>query len=147
MTVLIFVMRNFVQKASALTWITFQTTGRLECDYTQIVQVFINLLNNAHDALTELSMADKWVRIEVKDEGETFEIRFIDSGLGIPAEISEKILQPFFTTKAVGKGTGLGLSLAQSYVADHKGEFALDESHPNTMLCSEIFKTIPADPS
>ncbi|SMF56387.1 hybrid sensor histidine kinase/response regulator [Pseudobacteriovorax antillogorgiicola] len=115
----------------------------IECDYTKIVQIFINLLNNAHDALIELDKPEKAVHVTIEDIGDMFEIRFIDSGEGIPVEIADKILQPFFTTKDVGKGTGLGLSLAQSYVRDHAGDFELDMNNPNTCFVLRFHKVIP----
>jgi signal transduction histidine kinase len=96
-----------------------------ECRETEISQVLLNLLNNAHDAVEQL--VEKWVRIEVKrDLNGYIVIRVVDSGNGISPEIREKLFQPFFTTKEVGRGTGLGLSVSQGIVKGHKGELIID---------------------
>lgn len=97
----------------------------------QLSQVFLNILINAKDAL-ENHLGEKWIKIEVEDEPEKVRIVFIDSGPGIPTEIKSKIMNPFFTTKAVGKGTGLGLSISHSIIASHAGKFELDANHPFT---------------
>lgn len=59
------------------------------------------------------------------------EIRVKDNGSGIPAEIKDKIFQPFFTTKPTGSGTGLGLSLSYDIIKAHRGEIKV-ESTENT---------------
>lgn len=97
----------------------------------QLGQVILNLVNNARDAIA--TQENKWIEIQVKDNHQNqVVISVTDSGHGIPKELREKILQPFFTTKEVGKGTGLGLSLVRTIVMSHKGEFSLDETSPNT---------------
>jgi signal transduction histidine kinase len=110
----------------------------IECQSTQISQVILNLLNNAFDAVQDLE--EKWVRVEVVDQGERVEIRVSDSGNGIPPEIAKKILEPFFTTKEVGKGTGLGLSISLGIVKSHQGELKLDRSQPHTTFTVNLPK-------
>jgi len=96
----------------------------------QIAQVFLNLINNARDAIVYLPK--KWIRINIKVVNESTELSFIDSGLGIPSEISEKLMTPFFTTKPLGKGTGLGLSISKKIIEAHGGQIFIDHSNPNT---------------
>ena len=86
---------------------------------TEIAQVFMNLLSNAVDAVADIS--DKWVKIETQIRAEKVEIKFCDNGSGIDEKIIDKIMNPFFTTKAVGKGTGLGLSISKGIVESHNG--------------------------
>ncbi len=88
-------------------------------DSHQLQQVFLNILNNAYDAVREGSRP---ARIEVESAGsDSFvEISFRDNGTGIID--SEKIFDPFFTTKDIGKGTGLGLSICYGIVREHGGE-------------------------
>lgn len=88
---------------------------------TQIEQVVVNLANNAIDAMSEGGRLE--VRADrLRREGRPFaRIEVIDTGRGIPAELLDKVVEPFFTTKPQGKGTGLGLSLASSIVANHGG--------------------------
>lgn len=103
---------------------------RIECRPTQIAQVLLNLLNNAHDAIENLD--EKWVRLDVEDRGGYVELSVTDSGKGLPEAIKDKVLQPFFTTKEVGKGIGLGLSISKGFVEGHGGELRLDPNSPNT---------------
>jgi two-component system NtrC family sensor kinase len=91
-------------------------------DVQQLLQVFVNLLLNAIDAVE----AEKGiVMVEtVRSEG-AVRIRFIDNGTGIPAEQVGKIFDPFFTTKEVGVGTGLGLSVSYGIVTALGGEIGV----------------------
>lgn len=107
---------------------------------TQISQVLLNLLNNAHDAIIDLP--EKWVRIHAKDAGEMVEIFVTDSGIGIDQEIEKNIFQPFFTTKEVGKGTGMGLSISLGIVKSHQGELVLDRKQRNTTFLLRLKKPI-----
>lgn len=100
------------------------------CNEVQIGQVIINLLNNAHDAILELS--ERWILISVRDVNEKIEIVVTDSGKGIAPEIANKLMYPFFTTKPVGYGTGLGLSISRGIVENHGGMLILDTNAPNT---------------
>lgn len=109
----------------------------IECRSTHISQVLLNLLNNAFDAIQYQS--EKWVSIEVKMLEKNFiNIYVTDSGTGIPRELVNKIVQPFFTTKPVGKGTGLGLSISKGIIEAHQGHMWVDESHPNTRFAFQI---------
>jgi two-component system NtrC family sensor kinase len=88
-------------------------------DFHQLQQVFLNILNNAYDAVRETGRP---ARIEIgsaRDDG-FVEISFRDNGMGIADP--EKIFDPFFTTKDVGQGTGLGLSICYGIVREHGGE-------------------------
>ncbi|MGD1215494.1 MAG: PAS domain S-box protein [Terriglobales bacterium] len=88
-------------------------------DSHQLQQVFLNILNNAYDAVRESARP---ARIEVMSaRANSFvEISFRDNGIGITDP--ERIFDPFFTTKDVGKGTGLGLSICYGIVREHGGE-------------------------
>jgi PAS domain S-box-containing protein len=90
-------------------------------DSHQLQQVFLNILNNAYDAVRESETA-RPARIEIVSarSGSFAEISFRDNGPGIIDP--EKIFDPFFTTKDIGKGTGLGLSICYGIVREHGGE-------------------------
>ncbi|MBT4762828.1 MAG: GHKL domain-containing protein [Bdellovibrionaceae bacterium] len=103
----------------------------IEGQFVQLTQVILNLVNNAHDAIFEMP-GDKWIKLVIEDAGEDVLITLRDSGLGIPEDIAEKILEPFFTTKAVGSGTGLGLSLCNGIIMKHQGEIKLNPECVNT---------------
>jgi two-component system NtrC family sensor kinase len=88
-------------------------------DAHQLQQVFLNILNNAYDAVHEGGPPSR-IEIMTTKAGDGVEISFRDNGPGIsdPA----KVFDPFFTTKEVGKGTGLGLSICYGIVNEHGGE-------------------------
>jgi PAS domain S-box-containing protein len=88
-------------------------------DPQQLQQVFLNILNNAYDAIQESGNHGK-IRIRTRRAQEFIEVTFIDNGIGINEP--ERIFDPFFTTKQVGKGTGLGLSICYGIVRAHGGE-------------------------
>jgi C4-dicarboxylate-specific signal transduction histidine kinase len=89
----------------------------------QLEQVFINVLTNAGDALTEA--AEKLLTITCRIQSGMVELDFRDSGPGIPPGLEERIFDPFFTTKEVGRGTGLGLSIAYGIIKEHQGSIVL----------------------
>ena len=88
-------------------------------DAQQLQQVFLNILNNAYDAVREVGRP---ARIEIMSTktGDSVEVSFSDNGNGITQP--DRIFDPFFTTKEVGKGTGLGLSICYGIVKEHGGE-------------------------
>ena len=98
----------------------------IKCRSVQISQVLLNLINNAMDAIEQREI--KWIRISGELAPSSVIVRVTDSGAGVPDEIANKIMQPFFTTKASGQGTGLGLSISQGIVREHGGELRLDRS-------------------
>jgi PAS domain S-box-containing protein len=81
-------------------------------------QVFTNILLNACNAMPDGGVLTVATR---EDPGGQMEIRFADTGHGIPQEHLPKVFDPFFTTMPVGKGTGLGLSISYSIVQQHQG--------------------------
>ena len=89
-------------------------------DFHQMQQVFVNIINNAEQAMTEAHGRGKLL-VKTKESGKMVQIAFTDSGPGIPEENLNRIFDPFFTTKEVGKGTGLGLSICYGIVAAHGG--------------------------
>ena len=102
---------------------------QMECRSQQLEQVLLNLLTNARDALNEKYPAyheDKIIRVTARlfEQDGTRWIRTTveDRANGIPVEIRDRVLDPFFTTKPAGKGTGLGLSISHGIVKDHKGK-------------------------
>jgi signal transduction histidine kinase len=102
----------------------------IECRPAALVQVFVNLVSNSIDAIKD--QPDRWIRIDVVNNLNEVEIRFTDSGPGIPQDVAEKIMQPFFTTKEIGQGTGLGLSVSHGLIEAHHGDLFYDSKAVNT---------------
>src|SRR5262249_10518096 len=88
-------------------------------DSHQLQQVFLNILNNAYDAVRG-GGCDGVIEIETIHDGAWLEVLCRDNGEGI--QHPERIFDPFFTTKEVGQGTGLGLSICYGIVREHEGE-------------------------
>lgn len=99
----------------------------------QMAQVFVNLINNAIDALENHHEA--WIKITTKETEDEIIIDVIDSGDIIPDHIAARIMEPFYTTKESGKGTGLGLSISKGMIESHGGKLIL-KTRPHT--CFEI---------
>jgi len=90
----------------------------ISADPHQLQQVFLNIVNNAADAILErASMGDIWVRTAL--DGDRLRIEFSDSGPGV--QDPSRVFDPFYTTKPVGKGTGLGLSICYGIITEHGG--------------------------
>ena len=94
----------------------------------QLEQVFINLLTNARDAMANATY--KVITIVCDAKEDVVDIRFRDTGPGIPQGLEQRIFDPFFTTKDVGAGTGLGLSIAYGIIKEHEGAITV-ENHPS----------------
>jgi len=94
-------------------------------DPHQIEQVFLNIINNAVDAILETGHSGK-LRIRVYRQNEQVCTQFADDGPGI--KDPKKIFDPFYTTKSVGKGTGLGLSICYGIVKEHGGDITANNA-------------------
>lgn len=105
---------------------------------TEISQVLLNLLNNAHDAIAKEQ--DRWIKVEVLNDEHFIEIHVTDCGKGISQEVRDKMFQPFFTTKEIGKGTGMGLSISSGIVRKHGGELWLNTESKNTSFVVRLPK-------
>lgn len=108
----------------------------VQCRTAQLLQVLVNLLNNAFDAVEHLE--EKWVRFELDTRENYCIISITDSGSGIDPRIADKIMSPFFTTKPVDKGTGLGLSISKSIIEEHDGKFYYDSTSKHTRFVIEL---------
>ncbi|MFM7424662.1 MAG: sensor histidine kinase [Elainella sp.] len=139
----LFILKNRLKSKSHQEIKVIKEYGKLppvECYSGQLNQVFLNILNNAIDALEEkfnraaakaeptgdldlpqpsLTIATAVVETE---SGPGIEITVADNGIGMTADIKQRIFDPFFTTKSIGKGTGLGLSISYQIIVDrHRG--------------------------
>ena len=85
----------------------------------ELQQVFLNVINNALDALTEARVENGRLEIQVRMDGPEAVVEFADNGPGVKEP--EKVFEHFYTTKPIGKGTGLGLSITSAIVRNHGG--------------------------
>lgn len=104
-------------------------------DSQRLLQIMINLINNAHDA----SPAGSTITIASKLVSGSVQISVTDEGTGIPEEVRDRVFEPFFTTKEPGEGTGLGLSLVYSIVENLDGHIdiinaSLRRENPGTRV-------------
>ena len=106
--------------------------GKLEVVPQDISRVFLNIINNACYAAHQkkkdsLDGFSPMLSVSTKNFGDRIEIRLRDNGNGIPADVREKIFNPFFTTKPSGQGTGLGLSISYDIIVQqHRGEIKVE---------------------
>jgi two-component system, NtrC family, sensor kinase len=102
----------------------FGTPAELDCYASLLNQAIMNLVSNAIDAMA----GEGALRIATGATAGVYSIVVADTGPGIPLELRERVLEPFFTTKPVGEGTGLGLSITYSIVRKHGGVLELSDS-------------------
>ncbi len=133
-------MARFVSNGIQLKLVTLPNESVLDtnilCVCVQIEQVLLNLLNNAHDA--SINEKSPEVELTVSCENQFVVITVTDSGQGVPVEIRDKIMLPFFTTKEIGKGTGIGLSISKGIIEKHKGQLYLDHAHNRTRFVVKL---------
>ncbi|MGZ8845297.1 MAG: PAS domain S-box protein [Pyrinomonadaceae bacterium] len=99
----------------------------IQADRQQLRQLFLNVLTNAADAITNggtLTIRAKADQLDGEEGG--VQIEFIDTGIGIPPENLERVWDSFFTTKPEGKGTGLGLAICRRVVEEHGGTIQIE---------------------
>jgi signal transduction histidine kinase len=97
----------------------------LLCDANRLTEVFVNLMNNAIDAMQPAGT----LTVETGEAGNgDVRIAVSDTGSGIDPALMQRIFDPFFTTKELGKGTGLGLSISHGIVRGHQGEIRVEST-------------------
>ena len=121
----------------AVLWVKKGTAPRFEVHWTrgpdchvsgnagQLLQVIMNLIQNAYDAAGTDNTKTPELRIDMSASGDEVQLRFADNGPGIAPEHLSRVFDPFFTTKSVGKGTGLGLSISYGIVEQHGGQLSV----------------------
>ncbi|HUA53459.1 MAG TPA: PAS domain S-box protein [Candidatus Sulfotelmatobacter sp.] len=137
---------GFRNRSVALSTSPIDPTLRIKCRAVQIAQVLANLLQNALDAVEGLP-GDKWVRVEVAALTDDVVLSVTDCGHGVPPALKARIMEPFFTTKAVGKGTGLGLSLSKQIAEAHGGALEVDENDGHTRFSLRLPRSGPGSPA
>ncbi len=102
-------------------------TPIIYADRQKLRQVFLNLLTNSCDAMPQGgTLTLRTSTCSLSDNQPGVRIEFSDTGVGIPAEHLDKVLEPFFTTKEEGKGTGLGLAICRRVAQEHQGTIEIN---------------------
>ena len=116
-------LKNSSKNTEILLTKVYSQIPLVNCYPSALNQVFMNILNNAIDALHQVDINHKptiTIRTEIQAE-KYVAIRIIDNGVGMTEPVRNKIFEPFFTTKPVGSGIGLGLSISYSIVVQQHG--------------------------
>lgn len=114
-------LRNIIPYYIEITPV-FDKLEPINCYPGKLNQVFINLIHNSIQAITEKKKHEKEnILIVTKDYPENVSIEITDTGVGMTDVVKQKMFDPFFTTKGVGEGTGLGLSIVFGIIEKHKG--------------------------
>jgi two-component system sensor histidine kinase HupT/HoxJ len=124
---------HWVRKGTAPAFEVHWSAGpacRVQGSSGHLLQVVMNLLQNAYDAAASRPGTVPALWITLQCEGQIVRLHFRDNGPGIAAEHLSHIFDPFFTTKPVGKGTGLGLSISYGIVEQHGGRLGA-RNHPD----------------
>ncbi|MFT3957475.1 MAG: histidine kinase dimerization/phospho-acceptor domain-containing protein [Piscinibacter sp.] len=118
---------HWVRKGTAPSFAVHWTAGppcTIHGNAGQLLQVVMNLVQNAYDAAATRERSEPALWITLERDGDNARLRLRDNGPGIAAEHLSRIFDPFFTTKPVGKGTGLGLSISYGIVEQHGGRLS-----------------------
>ncbi|WP_290703182.1 ATP-binding protein [Amphritea sp.] len=109
-------------------------------DPQRLLQVFVNLINNACDASPDSSS----VWLDAHERNSSIEVTVTDEGSGIVKEHQDKLFEPFFTTKDPGKGTGLGLPLVYNIIEEHYGSISIvSPANKNQNNGTQVVITLP----
>ncbi len=136
-------LRNKTKGKIEITKHYDDSMNEIECYPGQLNQVFMNILNNAVQAMPD-EKKDGEITIYTEEAAEEVFVRIKDNGIGIPDEIKNRIWEPFFTTKEVGVGTGLGMSITYGIIEKHGGKIDLSsEVGKGTEFVITLPKKIP----
>lgn len=118
---------------------------RIQSDRVQLQQIFLNIINNAIDAVGKNGRID----ISTQSLDSAIKISLNDNGPGIAEEMLNKIFEPFYTTKETGKGTGLGLSITYGLVKKLGGDINVQSQidHGTTFTITFPIKSVPNEPT
>ena len=99
----------------------------------KFMQVILNLISNAKDAITEKQEKETdfngYILLKTFKEDGNIVIEIVDNGVNVPTDIKQKIFEPYFTTKEQGKGTGMGLYMSKEIISSMNGDLHLVDSN------------------
>ena len=143
-----------LETSIAMTWNQICQKARLVRDLAEapivlgnegrLVQLFINLLANAAQAIPEGAPESNEIQVRTRTELGNAVVEVTDSGLGIPPEARARLFEPFFTTKEPGAGTGLGLAISRDIVIEHGGRIEVESAPGQGATFRVVFPLQPA---
>ncbi len=110
-------------------------------DFNQLVQVFLNILNNSVEALEEQKREKGWIGIDLQLRGDSIVVKIGDNGGGVGMADLSKIFNPFFTTKDRQSHAGLGLSVSYRIIKEHGGDIKIENQPPEGINFIVTFST------
>ncbi|HEY7192462.1 MAG TPA: ATP-binding protein [Gemmatimonadales bacterium] len=122
-------LKNQLLAARIELTLTFEPgLPEVEVHANQIKQVFVNIINNAAQAIATTRFKSGGGRIDIvtRCEPDGLSVNISDNGPGIPEAVAHRVFEPFFSTKSEGEGTGLGLSICLGIVKEHGGDIRVD---------------------
>ena len=130
-------LKNQLMAARIELTLTFEPgLPEVEVHANQIKQVFVNIINNAAQAIAstrgKTGVGGGRIDIVTRCEPDGLSVNISDNGPGIPEAVAQHVFEPFFSTKSEGEGTGLGLSISQGIVKEHGGNITVDPGGPAT---------------
>lgn len=123
----------------------FESNPKVLIFKNEIGHIVLNLMQNALDVLLEKKIQNPYIKISTKDIGnDKVAVEIIDNGGGIPADIFDKIFEPYFSTKLEKEGTGLGLYMSKSIIEKHAGGklYAQNKENGEVVFTIELKKDI-----
>ena len=129
-------LKNQLMAARIELTLTFEPgLPEVEVHANQIKQVFVNIINNAAQAITstrgKTGVGGGRIDIVTRCEPDGLSVNISDNGPGIPEPVAQRVFEPFFSTKSEGEGTGLGLSICLGIVKEHGGDITVDPGGPS----------------
>lgn len=119
-------------------------------NFQQIQQIFLNIINNSRYALNnKYKKNDPEMILEITGTEEIIDgrlfikINVYDQGTGIPTQIIDKVINPFFSTKPAGRGTGLGLAISHGIITDHGGKLIIDSIEGDYTSITILLPAVP----
>jgi len=127
-------------KGAAIVLDAEQNLPRVRANGGELNQVWLNLIDNALDAIQESGR----IEISARKELDRVVVRVIDDGSGIPSNVKPQIFDPFFTTKPPGQGTGLGLEITRRLVRRYHGDISVESRPGRTEFRVSLLIDTPA---
>jgi len=106
----------------------------------QLIQILLNLISNAVEAISVLPEVDKWIKIQILELSETIEIRVSNGGPPISDELADKIFNLYFSTKEPTQSLGIGLNISLNLALRNNAQLFLERNQPQTTFVLSLSK-------